>query len=106
MAIGSPIDGPNDAVQNNVLFIHYGVAGEGDLIPGFPWFVRGNLPTGTLCPVLSERRQGVACGVACSVAERPCSLRRRRHDGKVTCRRIQLMRQTGSARVRLHCVSW
>ena len=58
MAIGSPIDGPNDAVQNNVLFIHYGVAGEGDLIPGFPWFVCGNLPTGTLCPVLSKRRYG------------------------------------------------
>ena len=49
---------------------------------------------------------GVASGVACHVAERPCSLRRRRHDGKVPCRRIQLMRQTGSARVQLHCVSW
>ena len=52
---------------------------------------------------------GVASGVACHVAERPCSLRRRRHDGKVSCRRIQLMQQTGSARVRrrrLHCVPW
>ena len=58
MAVGSPTDGPNDAVQNNVLFIHYGIVGEGDFIPGFPWFVRGNLPTGALCPVLSKRRQG------------------------------------------------
>ena len=52
---------------------------------------------------------GVARGVACHVAERPCSLRRRRHDGKVPCRRFQLIQQTGSARVRcrrLHCVPW
>ena len=57
MAVGSPTGGPNDVVQDNVLFIHYGVAGQGDLIPGFPWFVRGNLPTGVLCPVLSKRCQ-------------------------------------------------
>ena len=36
MAVGSPTDGPNDVVQNNILFIYYGIAGEGDLIPGFP----------------------------------------------------------------------
>ena len=36
MAAGSPTGGPNDVVLNNVLFIHYGVAGEGDLSPGFP----------------------------------------------------------------------
>ena len=36
MAVGSPTGGPNDVVQNNVLFIYYGVAGEGDLSPGFP----------------------------------------------------------------------
>jgi hypothetical protein len=36
MAVGSPTGGPNDVVQDNVLFIHYGVAGEGDLLPGFP----------------------------------------------------------------------
>jgi len=52
---------------------------------------------------------GVASGVACHVAERPCSLRHRRYDGKVTCRRFQLMQQTGSAQVRrrrLHYVPW
>ena len=36
MAVGSPTGGPNDVVQNNVLFIYYGVAGKGDLSPGFP----------------------------------------------------------------------
>src|SRR4026209_379828 len=36
MAVGSPTGGPNDVVQDNVLFIHYGVASEGDLSPGFP----------------------------------------------------------------------
>jgi len=35
-AVGSPTGGPNDVVQNNILFIYYGVAGEGDLSPGFP----------------------------------------------------------------------
>ena len=32
MDVGSPTGGPNDVVQNNVLFIHYGVAGKGDLL--------------------------------------------------------------------------
>ena len=36
MAVGSPTDVHIDVVQNNVLLIHYGVAGEGDLSPGFP----------------------------------------------------------------------
>ena len=36
MAVGSPSDGSIDVVQNNVLLIHYGIAGEGDLSPGFP----------------------------------------------------------------------
>ena len=36
MAVGSPTDGPIDVVQNNVLLIHYGIAGEGDLSPRFP----------------------------------------------------------------------
>jgi len=38
-AVGSPTGGPNDVVQNNILFIYYGVAGEGDLSPGFPWLL-------------------------------------------------------------------
>ena len=62
--------GPIDVVKSIILFIHYGVTGGEDLIPGFSWFVRGNLPTGVLCLVLSKRRQGVTCGVACNVAER------------------------------------
>jgi len=28
--------GPTGAVNSSILFIHYGVAGEGDLSPGFP----------------------------------------------------------------------
>ena len=37
---------------------------------------------------------GVASGVACHIAERLRSLRRRRHDEIEPCRQIQLMRQT------------
>ena len=36
MAVGSPTGGTNDVVQNNILFIYYGVAGEGDFNPGVP----------------------------------------------------------------------
>ena len=36
MVVGSPTDGPIDVLQNNVLLIHYGVAGDGDLSPRFP----------------------------------------------------------------------
>jgi hypothetical protein len=36
MAVGSPTGGPNNVVQDNVLFIHYGFAGGGDLTSGFP----------------------------------------------------------------------
>ena len=36
MAIGSPTGVSNNVVQDNVLFIHYDFAGEGDLTPGFP----------------------------------------------------------------------
>ena len=36
VAVGSPTGGPNDVVQNNVLFIQYGVAGEGDPYYGVP----------------------------------------------------------------------
>ena len=35
MAVESPIGGPNDVVQNNILCRHYGIAGDRDLIPGF-----------------------------------------------------------------------
>ena len=35
MAVESPTGGPNDVVQNNILYRHYGIAGDGDLIPGF-----------------------------------------------------------------------
>ena len=68
-AVGSPIGGPNDVVQNNVLFIYYGVAGEGDLSPGFPccsW----NPPFSMSKCCLVETAPGVASGVACHVAER------------------------------------
>ena len=58
---------------------------------------------------LVETAPGIASSVACHVAGRLCSLRCRWHDGKVSCRRIQLMWQTSSAWVRrrqLHCVPW
>ena len=38
----------------------YGVAGDGDLIPGFPCLVRGNPPTGVALPCLVETGPGVA----------------------------------------------
>ena len=69
MAVGSPTDGPNDAVQNNVLFIHYGIAGGGDLSLDFlacSW----NPPFSMSRRCLVETAPGVACGVACHVAER------------------------------------
>ena len=69
MAVGSPTDGPNDAVKNNVLFIHYVIAGEGDLSLDFltcSW----NPPLGMPRRCLVETAPGVACGVACHVAER------------------------------------
>ena len=46
IAVESPIGGPNDVVYNSILYRHYGIAGDGDLIPGFPCSVRGNLPSG------------------------------------------------------------
>jgi hypothetical protein len=70
MAVGSPTGGPNRCSIKYILFIHYGVAGEGDLIPGFPYLPAGFLRPAYPCPVLSRRRQDVACGVACSMAER------------------------------------
>jgi len=70
MAVESPTGGPNDVVYNNIRYRHYGIAGDGDLIPGFPCLPAGFLRPAYPCPVLSKRRQGVACGVACSIAER------------------------------------
>ena len=69
MVVGSPTGGPNDVVQDNVLFIHYDAVGEGDLSPGFPCLL--------LDPPFSMSRRclvgtapEVASGVACHVAER------------------------------------
>ena len=54
----SPTGGPNDVVQNNILYRHYGVVGDRDLISGFPCFVRGNLPSGIAMPCLVETAPG------------------------------------------------
>ena len=52
MAVGSPIGGPINVVQNNVLLIHYGIAGDGDLSPGFPCL---------LLESLVQRVQALSC---------------------------------------------
>jgi len=54
MAVESPTGGPNDVIQNNILYRHYGIAGDRDLIPGFPCSTRGNLPSGIAMPCLVE----------------------------------------------------
>ena len=54
MAVESPTGGPNDVVQNNILYRHYGIVGDGDLIPGFPCYACGNLPSGIAMPCLVE----------------------------------------------------
>ena len=69
MAVGSPTGGPNDVVQNNVLFIHYGIAGGGDLSLDFlacSW----NPPFSKSRHCFVETALGVACVVACHVAGR------------------------------------
>ena len=58
MAVESPTGGPNDVDQNNILYRHYGIAGDGDLISGFPCFARGNLPSGIAMPCLVETASG------------------------------------------------
>ena len=63
MAVESLTDGPNDVVYNDILYRHYGITGDGDLIPGFPCSARGNLPSGIAMPCLVETAPG-------------CSLRR------------------------------
>ena len=69
MAVESPTGGPNDVVYNNILYMHYDIAGDGDLIPGFPCSAREDPPSGIAMLCLVETAPGVACGVACSVAE-------------------------------------
>ena len=64
MAVESPTGGPNDVVQNEILYRHYGVAADGDLILGFPCFARRNPPTGIAMPCLVETAPDIACGVA------------------------------------------
>ena len=69
MAVGSPTDGPIDVVQNIVLLIHYGIAGEGDLLLDFlacSWNPMFNV---SRCCLVGTA-PGVASGVACHVAER------------------------------------
>ena len=58
MTVESPTGGPNDVVQNNILYRHYGIAGGGDLIPGFPFSARENLPSGIAMPCLVETAPG------------------------------------------------
>ena len=54
MAVESPTGGPNDVVYNNILYRHYGIAGDGDLIPGFPCSVREDPPSCITMPCLVE----------------------------------------------------
>ena len=63
MAVESPTGGPNDVVCNNILYIHYGIAGDGDLISGFPCSVREDPPSCITMHCLVETAPG-------------CSLRR------------------------------
>ena len=49
--------GPIDVALNNILFIHYGIAGEGYRIPGFSCLLLGILRPAYPCAVLSKRRQ-------------------------------------------------
>jgi len=55
--------GPTGAVNSNILFIHYGVAGEEDISPGFPCLFLES-------PVLVGTAPDVASGAACHVADR------------------------------------
>ena len=57
MTVESPTGRPNDVVQNNILYRHYGIAGDGDLIPRFPCSARGNLPSGIA--IMSDRKSVV-----------------------------------------------
>ena len=69
MAIGSPTGGPIDVVQNNVLLIHYGVAGKRDLSPDI-FACSWSPPSSMSRRCLVETAPGVASGVTCHVAGR------------------------------------
>ena len=57
--IGSPTGGPNDVVYKITYYTkHYGVAGDGDLIPQFLCLAHGNLPSGIAMPCLVETAPG------------------------------------------------
>jgi hypothetical protein len=107
MAVGSPTGGPN---RGSIKYHTVHTLWRYRRRRSHSWIslpARRNLLTSIPMRCLVETAPGVACGVDCSVAEWQRSLRRRRHDGKVLCRHIQLMRQTGSVRMRhrrLQCV--
>ena len=70
MAVGSPTDGPNNVVYNNIMYRHYELqATEISFLDSLALSVKILRPAYP-CTVLSKRHQGVACGVACSVAVR------------------------------------
>ena len=56
MTAGTPTGGPSDVVQNNILFIHYGIVGKGDLSPDI-FACSWSPPFSMSRHVLSERRQ-------------------------------------------------
>ena len=58
MAVESPTGGPNDVVYNNILYIHYAIAGDGDLIPGFPCSVHEDPLSYISMPCLVETALG------------------------------------------------
>ena len=69
MAVGSPTGGPNDVVQDNILFIIIASqAKEISLLDSLAcsW----NPPFSMTRRCLVETAPGIACGVAYSVAER------------------------------------
>ena len=70
MAVGFPTGGPNRCSTKYIMFIHYGIAGKEISFLDFLALPVGILHPGYPSPVLSKRRQGIACGVACSIAER------------------------------------
>ena len=66
-AVGSPTGGSNDVVLNIVLSIHYGIAGNGDLSPGFlacSWSPSFIMSWRCLVGTMPDVASGVACHVA------------------------------------------
>ena len=69
MAVGTPTGGPNDEVQDNVLFIIMALqAKEIPLLDSMP--APGNPPSGVSRRCLEGAAPSIASGVACHVAER------------------------------------